>query len=153
MEIQDPKDFIHCELSKKASENKKFVYALLGIIPVLVVWAGTLVCMFCKTEAAAQFVSLATIVVSFVGAITTTLLTGEAVFSYKSMSTVAQVDTNDKEERIANINSTSNQNINENIKIDAPVDMYNNIITEPRIDPKDIDEETLNDYDRSSYNR
>lgn len=97
---------------KKPLDSKKMLIGLYGTGSVLVVWFGTLLCMFIKTDAAAQFVSLATIVVSFIGAIATALITGQSAMEWKSMATVATVDTNDKEEKKTDATITQNQNIN-----------------------------------------
>ena len=97
---------------KKPLDSKKMLIGLYGTGAVLIVWFGTLVCMFIKATDAAQFVSLATIVVSFIGAIATALITGQSAMEWKSMATVATVDTNDKEEKKVESVKTENQNIN-----------------------------------------
>lgn len=96
---------------KRPLESKKMLAAIFGGGCVMTVWLGTLVCMFVKTDIASHLVSLATIVVSFAGAITTALITGQSAMEWKSMTTIAQVDTNDKEEK--KIEQTNNTNIHQ----------------------------------------
>lgn len=117
--MDDPKQFLQDKLDKKPLDSKKMISALFGVSAVLIVWFGTLICMFVKIDSAAQFVSLATIVVSFIGAVTTALITGQSAMEWKSMSTIAQVDTNDKEEKQIEVNKKeeSTQNINYNANI------------------------------------
>lgn len=123
--MSDPKQDILDKMEKKPIDSKKMLSGMFGVGAVLIVWLGTLICMFIKTDSAAQFVSLATIVVSFVGAVTTALITGQSAMEWKSMSTIAQVDTNDKDE------NTSNQNVN--IKEDK-------VYSLDHVDPKDLDD-------------
>lgn len=129
--MEDLKQQILNKTEKPILDSKKMIVGLFGGVAVLLVWLGTIIVMFLKTEAAAQFVSLATIVISFVGAIVTTLLTGIAAMDWKSMSTVATVDTNDKEEKHIESVRTENQNIN--IKEEKMLKLE-------RVDPKDLDD-------------
>jgi hypothetical protein len=113
--MDDPKQFLSEKLNQEPNESKKYIYARVGLGCLLIVWLGTLICMFIKTDIASHFVSLATMVVSGILAITTTLLTGQAVFEYKAMSTMATVDTNDKEEKKIEVDKNENVNYNAHI--------------------------------------
>lgn len=80
--------------NKGPLESKKWIGMALGVLCVMTVWIGTLACMFIKTSIASEFVSLATIVISFLGAIVTTLITGQAAMEWKSASSLSQMNTN-----------------------------------------------------------
>lgn len=108
---EDPKEALLRKTEKPIRESKKMLAAIFGGGCVMIVWLGTLICMFIRTEIASHLVSLATIVVSFAGAITTALITGQSAMEWKSMSTIAQVDTNDTEEK--KIDQTNNTNIHQ----------------------------------------
>jgi len=115
MNGNDTQSFLAEKMNQHPLDSKKFISAGIGLMAVMIVWLGTIVCMFVKTDTASHFVSLATIVVSFIGAITTTILTGQAVFEYKAMATIQTVDTNTKQETISKNNITNTTNCDESI--------------------------------------
>ncbi len=139
--MDDPKQFIQNNLDKKPLDSKKFISAACGAVLVMIVWLGTVVFMCVKPESSSQFVSLATIVISFIGAITTSILTGQAVMEFKSMAAIQTIDTNDKEEK----KIVSDQNINKNISYSENIKEEG--VNGPSFRPYDIDAREDEDYD------
>jgi hypothetical protein len=105
-------DVLRGTFTKKPTESKKWVGMALGVICVLFVWATTVVCMFIKTPIANEFVSIATIVISFIGAMVTTLITGQAAMEWKAASSLTEMNSGGG-------TTTTTTNVNKNIVEDA----------------------------------
>jgi membrane protein YdbS with pleckstrin-like domain len=113
---------IASKLSQKPLDSKKCVYAIYGSACVLLVFAISAYLILSHAEAAKEIVELANLVVMFFAAITTTILTGQAVVDFKGMSVLQHID-EDKQMKI-----DSNQ------ELPDAMDFHT---TELRRDPKD----------------
>lgn len=107
----DSKDFLIQKLNQNPLDSKKFISGVLTLACIMLVWLGTTACILFKTDTAPQSVSLATMVVPFLAAIGTALLTGQAIFEYKAMTSLQKADDNDKEEKIARLNGDNHETV------------------------------------------
>ena len=80
------------KLSQKPLDSKKCVYAIYGSASVLLVFATSAFLILNHAEAAKDIVELANLVTMFFAAITTTILTGQAVVDFKGMSVLQHID-------------------------------------------------------------
>ena len=83
---------ITSKLEQKPLDSKKAIYALIGGVCVLSVFAMSAYLILAHAEAAKEIVELANLVVLFFGAIITTLITGQACMDWKAMSALQHID-------------------------------------------------------------
>jgi len=107
------------KLEQKPLGSKKALYAIFASVSVLIVFIGSAFLILTHAEVAKDIVELANLVVLFFGAITTTLITGQAAMDWKAISALQHID---KDEEI-----NSNQALPE----------VESETTELRRDPKD----------------
>ena len=107
------------KLEQKPLGSKKALYAIFASVSVLIVFVGSAYLILTHAEVAKEIVELANLVVLFFGAITTTLITGQAAMDWKAISALQHID---KDEEI-----NSNQALPE----------VESETTELRRDPKD----------------
>lgn len=92
--------------NKTPLESKKWVAMIIGVSIVVLIWLTTVMIMAFKPSIAAHLVSIGTIVISFVGAMVTTLITGQAAMEWKSATAISEIAT-----------TTSNNSVNTNYEI------------------------------------
>lgn len=83
---------ITSKLEQKPLDSKKAIYALIGGVCVLSVFAMSAYLILAHAEAAKEIVELANLVVLFFGAIITTLITGQACMDWKAISALQHID-------------------------------------------------------------
>ena len=110
---------IEDKLKQRPIDSKKAIYALIGAACVLLVFGISAVLILFHAEQAKEITELANLVIMFFAAITTTILTGQAVVDFKGMSVLQHLD---EDQRIE-----SNQ----------ALPQYQVDTTELRRDPKD----------------
>ena len=109
------------KLEQKPLGSKKALYAIFASISVLIVFIGSAFLILTHAEVAKDIVELANLVVLFFGAITTTLITGQAAMDWKAISALQHMD----------------QDSNERIESNQALPQYESNTTELRRDPKD----------------
>lgn len=114
---------IQQKLEQKPLDSKKAVYALVATLCVLMVFGVSAALILCHAEAAKEIVELANLVVIFLGAIASIILTGQSCVDWKAMNVLQHMD-KDESEHI-----DSNQEL--------PEVESNTEIQELRRDPKD----------------
>ena len=87
---------IEKKLTQKPLESKKAVYALIAAGSVLLVFGISAGLILFHAEQAKEITELANLVVMFFAAITTTILTGQAVVDFKGMSVLQHIDEDQK---------------------------------------------------------
>ena len=87
---------IEKKLTQKPLESKKAVYALIAAGSVLLVFGISAGLILFHAEQAKEITELANLVVMFFAAITTTILTGQAVVDFKGMSVLQHIDVDQK---------------------------------------------------------
>lgn len=97
------------KLEAKPLESKKAVYAFLAGGSVLLVFGIATALLAFHAEAAKEIVELANTGVMALMAITMTLITGQAAFDWKAMSTLQHVD----EDSESHVHVESNQPVQE----------------------------------------
>jgi peptidoglycan/LPS O-acetylase OafA/YrhL len=97
-------DIIAGQLTQKPLDSKKAIYALVASGCVLLIFAVSSFLISSKTEASHDIVQLASLAVMFFVAVTTTLITGQAAFDWKAMSTLGNL----------NVSETQDQHIESN---------------------------------------
>lgn len=107
------------KLKQRPLDSKKAIYAMAGAVCVLLVFGVSSGLILFHAEQAKEITELANLVVMFFAAITTTILTGQAVVDFKGMSVLQHLD--------------EDQNIDSNQELPDSVTH----ITELRRDPKD----------------
>jgi len=107
------------KLKQRPLDSKKAIYAMAGAGCVLLVFSISAGLILFHAEQAKEITELANLVIMFFAAITTTILTGQAVVDFKGMSVLQHID---EDQRIE-----SNQELPES----------ETHITELRRDPKD----------------
>jgi len=110
---------IEDKLKQRPLDSKKAIYAMAGAGCVLLVFGISAGLILFHAEQAKEITELANLVIMFFAAITTTILTGQAVVDFKGMSVLQHLD---EDQRIE-----SNQELPES----------ETHITELRRDPKD----------------
>ena len=110
---------IEDKLKQRPIDSKKAIYALIGAACVLLVFGISAGLILFHAEQAKEITELANLVIMFFAAITTTILTGQAVVDFKGMSVLQHLD---EDQRIE-----SNQ----------ALPQYQVNTTELRRDPKD----------------
>ena len=110
---------IEDKLKQRPIDSKKAIYALIGAACVLLVFGISAGLILFHAEQAKEITELANLVIMFFAAITTTILTGQAVVDFKGMSVLQHLD---EDQRIE-----SNQ----------ALPQYQSNTTELRRDPKD----------------
>jgi hypothetical protein len=118
---------IEDKLKQRPLDSKKAIYAMAGALCVLLVFGVSSGLILFHAEQAKEITELANLVVMFFAAITTTILTGQAVVDFKGMSVLQHID----EDKTINSNQALPQ--------------YESETTEIRRDPKDY----LLTHDRS----
>jgi len=113
---------IEDKLKQRPLDSKKAIYAMAGALCVLLVFGISAGLILFHAEQAKEITELANLVVMFFAAITTTILTGQAVVDFKGMSVLQHID-EDKQMKI-----DSNQ------ELPDAMDFHT---TELRRDPKD----------------
>ena len=109
------------KLEQKPLDSKKAIYAIFASVSVLIVFIGSAFLILTHAEVAKDIVELANLVVLFFGAITTTLITGQAAMDWKAISALQHMD----------------QDSNERIESNQALPQYESNTTELRRDPKD----------------
>jgi len=109
------------KLEQKPLGSKKAIYAIFASVSVLIVFIGSAFLILTHAEVAKDIVELANLVVLFFGAITTTLITGQAAMDWKAISALQHMD----------------QDSNERIESNQALPQYESNTTELRRDPKD----------------
>jgi len=109
------------KLEQKPLGSKKAIYAIFASVSVLIVFIGSAFLILTHAEVAKDIVELANLVVLFFGAITTTLITGQAAMDWKAISALQHMD----------------QDSNERIESNQALPEYESHTTELRRDPKD----------------
>jgi len=109
------------KLEQKPLGSKKAIYAIFASVSVLIVFIGSAFLILTHAEVAKDIVELANLVVLFFGAITTTLITGQAAMDWKAISALQHMD----------------QDSNERIESNQALPEYESNTTELRRDPKD----------------
>ena len=109
------------KLEQKPFGSKKAIYAIFSSISVLIVFIGSAYLILNHAEVAKEIVELANLVVLFFGAITTTLITGQAAMDWKAISALQHMD----------------QDSSEKIESNQALPQYESNTTEIRRDPKD----------------
>ena len=87
------------KLESKPLDSKKAIYALVGALCVLGVFAISAYLILKHAEASKDIVELANLVVIFFGTIITTLITGQAVMDWKCVSALQRLDVSEISER------------------------------------------------------
>ncbi len=90
------KGVIESKLQQKPLESKKAIYAMAGAGCVLLVFGISAGLILFHAEQAKEITELANLVVMFFAAITTTILTGQAVVDFKGMSVLQHIDEDEK---------------------------------------------------------
>jgi hypothetical protein len=80
------------KLEQKPLGSKKAIYAIFASVSVLIVFIGSAYLILTHAEVAKDIVELANLVVLFFGAITTTLITGQAAMDWKAISALQHID-------------------------------------------------------------
>ena len=87
---------IEDKLKQRPLDSKKAIYAMAGSICVLLVFGISAGLILFHAEQAKEITELANLVVMFFAAITTTILTGQAVVDFKGMSVLQHIDEDQK---------------------------------------------------------
>jgi heme/copper-type cytochrome/quinol oxidase subunit 2 len=88
---------IQQKLEQKPLDSKKAVYALIATLCVLVVFGISAALILFHAEAAKEIVELANLVVIFLGAIASIILTGQSCVDWKAMSVLQHMDKDETE--------------------------------------------------------
>ena len=131
------KDIIQQKLTQRPMESKKCIYAIFGSLCVLIVFTGSAFLILTHAEAAKEIVELANLVVMFFAAITTTILTGQAVVDFKGMSVLQHLDETQsvQSSRDNSLDVHSNQPI-QSLNVDSP--SLSETFVSDRRSPKDF---------------
>ena len=84
------------KLKQRPLDSKKAIYAMAGALCVLLVFGISAGLILFHAEQAKEITELANLVVMFFAAITTTILTGQAVVDFKGMSVLQHIDEDQK---------------------------------------------------------
>ena len=87
---------IEDKLKQRPLDSKKAIYAMAGALCVLLVFGISAGLILFHAEQAKEITELANLVVMFFAAITTTILTGQAVVDFKGMSVLQHIDEDEK---------------------------------------------------------
>lgn len=87
---------IENKLKQHPLDSKKAIYAMAGAGCVLLVFGISAGLILFHSEQAKEITELANLVVMFFAAITTTILTGQAVVDFKGMSVLQHIDVDQK---------------------------------------------------------
>lgn len=91
--LKDSKQsIIEDKLKQRPLDSKKAIYAMAGALCVLLVFGISAGLILFHAEQAKEITELANLVVMFFAAITTTILTGQAVVDFKGMSVLQHLD-------------------------------------------------------------
>lgn len=105
--VPTPTDIVSRALTTKPLESKKWIAMIVGVSCVIFVWACSVICMLIKSSIASEFVSIATIVISFIGAMVTLLITGQAAMEWKATSALSEMNNNTNSNTLSNTLATN----------------------------------------------
>jgi len=120
-------------------KSKKWLMSIIGLSCVMVVWITSTIIAVNNSETASHVVSLANIVITFLGSLTGAYTVGQSFVDWRNSTTLSVIDTNEKEERINTEASNTSIREEKTINVHLTEDLKANIVEEgqgaPEIKP------------------
>jgi flagellar motor component MotA len=102
-------------LTKRPLESKKFILATLALIGALVVWVASFVAVIASPASAGHVVTLATLIVTLLGAVAGAGITGQSFVDWKATSALTQTSIDTREERIFRVEKLDPKDLDDGI--------------------------------------